>query len=394
MRPSERLSRIPPYLFADLERKIADKRAQGVDVISLGIGDPDTPTPELVIDELARAAADPGTHQYPSNRGRPELREAVAGFYERRFGVALDPGTEIVPALGAKECIFNLNLAFLDPGHVALAADPGYPVYTGGPLLSGGEPVLMPLLPERGFAPDLEAIPAEARERARLLYLNYPNNPTGAVVPEGLFEEVVAFAHDNDVLVVHDASYTETTFDGYVAPSFLATQGAKEVGVEVFSLSKGYNMTGWRTGAIVGNASALEAYWRLKTNIDSGMFDAVQLAAAAALSTAGDEEARAMSAIYERRRDLVCDALAEIGVEVTPPRGTIYVWAPVPEGHTSESFCELVLEGSAVVVSPGGAYGPNGEGFFRISLTVDDDRLREAVERLRSSLGGRKGRAA
>jgi LL-diaminopimelate aminotransferase len=394
MRPSERLSRIPPYLFAELERKIAGKRAQGVDVISLGIGDPDTPTAELVIDELARAAADPGTHQYPSNRGRPELREAVAGFYERRFGVALDPGTEIVPALGAKECIFNLNLAFLDPGHVALAADPGYPVYTGGPLLSGGEPVLMPLLPERGFAPDLEAIPAEARERARLLYLNYPNNPTGAVVPEGLFEEVVAFAHDNDVLVVHDASYTETTFDGYVAPSFLATQGAKEVGVEVFSLSKGYNMTGWRTGAIVGNASALEAYWRLKTNIDSGMFDAVQLAAAAALSTAGDEEARAMSAIYERRRDLVCDALAEIGVEVTPPRGTIYVWAPVPEGHTSESFCELVLEGSAVVVSPGGAYGPNGEGFFRISLTVDDDRLREAVERLRSSLGGRKGRAA
>jgi LL-diaminopimelate aminotransferase len=394
MRPSERLSRIPPYLFAELERKIADKRAQGVDVISLGIGDPDTPTPELVIDELARAAADPGTHQYPSNRGRPELREAVAGFYERRFGVALDPGTEIVPALGAKECIFNLNLAFLDPGDVALAADPGYPVYTGGPLLSGGEPVLMPLLPERGFVPDLEAIPAEARQRARLLYLNYPNNPTGAVVPEGLFEEVVAFAHDNDVLVVHDASYTETTFDGYVAPSFLAAQGAKEVGVEVFSLSKGYNMTGWRTGAIVGNASALEAYWRLKTNIDSGMFDAVQLAAAAALSTAGDEEARAMSAIYERRRDLVCDALAEIGVEVTPPRGTIYVWAPVPEGHTSESFCELVLEGSAVVVSPGGAYGPNGEGFFRISLTVDDDRLREAVERLRSSLGGRKGRAA
>ena len=394
MRPSERLSRIPPYLFAELERKIADKRAQGVDVISLGIGDPDTPTPELVIDELARAAADPGTHQYPSNRGCPELREAVAGFYERRFGVALDPGTEIVPALGAKECIFNLNLAFLDPGDVALAADPGYPVYTGGPLLSGGEPVLMPLLPERGFAPDLEAIPAEARERARLLYLNYPNNPTGAVVPEGLFEEVVAFARDNEVLVVHDASYTETTFDGYVAPSFLATPGAKEVGVEVFSLSKGYNMTGWRTGAIVGNASALEAYWRLKTNIDSGMFDAVQLAVAAALSTAGDEEARAMSAIYERRRDLVCDALAEIGVEVTPPRGTIYVWAPVPEGHTSESFCELVLEESAVVVSPGGAYGPNGEGFFRISLTVDDDRLREAVERLRSSLGGRKGRAA
>src|SRR5918997_6576004 len=372
MRPSERLSRIPPYLFAELERKVADKRAQGVDVISLGIGDPDTPTPELVIDELARAAADPGTHQYPSNRGRPELREAVAGFYERRFGVALDPGTEIVPALGAKECIFNLNLAFLDPGHVALAADPGYPVYTGGPLLSGGEPVLMPLLPERGFAPDLEAIPAEARERARLLYLNYPNNPTGAVLPEGLFEEVVAFARDNDVLVVHDASYTETTFDGYVAPSFLATPGAKDVGVEVFSLSKGYNMTGWRAAAIVGNPDAVEAYWRLKTNIDSGMFEAVQLAQAAVLDQ-GDDVPQEMNTIYARRRDLVCSALEEIGVEVTRPKATIYVWAPVPEGHTSASYCEMVLEESGVVVSPGGAYGPNGEGFFRISLTIDDD---------------------
>src|SRR5215208_150125 len=391
MRTSERLSRIPPYLFAELERKIADKRAQGIDVISLGIGDPDTPTPHFVIDELGRAAADPGTHRYPSNRGRPELREAVAAFYARRFGVALDPETEVVPALGAKECIFNLNLAFLDPGDVALAADPGYPVYTAGPLLAGAEPALMPLVPERGFGPDLEAIPPEDRERARLLYLNYPNNPTGAVVPDGLFEELVAFARAHDVLVVHDASYTETTFDGYVAPSFLATPGAKEVGIEVFSLSKGYNMTGWRAGAVVGNAEALDAYWRLKTNIDSGMFEAVQLAAAAALSPAGDDAAREMSALYARRRDLVVDGLRELGVDVTPPRGTIYVWAPVPEGHTSASYCELVLEESAVVLSPGGAYGPNGEGFFRISLTIDDDRLREAMERLRESLGGRGG---
>jgi len=394
MRPSERLSRIPPYLFAELERKIADKRAQGIDVISLGIGDPDTPTPAVVIEALGRAAADAGTHRYPSNRGRPELREAVAAFYARRFGVELDPATEVVPALGAKECIFNLNLAFLDPGDVALAADPGYPVYTGGPLLAGGEPVLMPLRPERGFAPDLEGIPADARERARLLYLNYPNNPTGAIAPDGLFEQAVAFAHAHDLLVVHDASYTETTFDGYVAPSFLATPGAKEVGVEVFSLSKGYNMTGWRTAAIVGNAAALEAYWRLKTNVDSGMFEAVQLAAAAALSPEGDEAAREMSGLYERRRDLVCEALGEIGVDVTPPKGTIYVWAPVPAGHTSASYCEMVLEESAVVLSPGGAYGPNGEGFFRISLTIDDDRLREAVERLRSSLGAAEGRAA
>ena len=394
MRPSQRLSRIPPYLFAELEHKIADRRAQGIDVISLGIGDPDTPTPSVVVDALARAGADPGTHQYPSNRGRAEFREGVSAFYERRFGVTLDPATEVVPALGAKECIFNLNLAFLDPGDLALAADPGYPVYTAGPLLAGAEPFLMPLVPERGFAPELSAIPADARKRARLLYLNYPNNPTGAVVPDGLFAEVVEFARAHDVLVVHDASYTETTFDGYVAPSFLATPGAKEVGVEVFSLSKGYNMTGWRTAAIVGNAEALESYWRLKTNIDSGMFEAVQLAVVAALGPDGDVAAREMSAVYERRRDLVCDALAEIGVTVTPPRGTIYVWAPVPEGHTSASYCEMVLEESAVVVSPGGAYGPNGEGFFRISLTIDDDRLREAVERLRSSLGGAEGRAA
>jgi LL-diaminopimelate aminotransferase len=387
MRPSKRLERIPPYLFAQLERKIADKKAQGIDVISLGIGDPDTPTPALVVDALRDAVTDPSTHQYPSNRGREEFRQAVASFYDRRFGVEIDPATEVIPAIGAKECVFNLNLAFLDPGEAALAADPGYPVYTAGPLLAGAEAVLMPLLPERGFAPDLQAIGAADRDRARLMYLNYPNNPTGAIAPDGLFEEAVAFAREHDILVVHDASYTETTFDGYVAPSFLATAGAKDVGVEVFSLSKGYNMTGWRSAAIVGNAAAIEQYWRLKTNIDSGLFEAVQLAAATALELGGPA-AKEMSAIYQRRRDLVCDALREIGVDVTPPKGTIYVWAPVPEGHTSESYCEMVLEESAVVVSPGGAYGPNGEGFFRISLTVPDERLTEAVERLRSSLSG------
>ena len=385
MQPSSRLNRLAPYLFAELERKVREKRAAGVDVISLGIGDPDTPTPELVVDALAQAARDPGTHQYPSNRGRPELREAFAGFYERRFGVQLDPESEIVPAIGAKECVFNLNLAFLDPDTVALAADPGYPVYTGGPLLAGAEPALMPLVPELGFAPDLDAIPAADAERARLMFLNYPNNPTGAVVPDGLFERAVEFAREHDVLVVHDASYTETTFDGYVAPSFLETPGAKEVGVEVFSLSKGWNMTGWRTAALVGNAEALEAYWKLKTNIDSGIFEAVQLAAAAALDAGPPAE---MPEIYQRRRDLVCDALQEIGVDVARPKGTIYVWAPVPEGHTSASYCELVLEESGVVVSPGGSYGESGEGFFRISLTVPDERLAEAVERLRSSLGG------
>jgi LL-diaminopimelate aminotransferase len=387
MKTSERLDRLPPYLFAELERKIAAKKAAGVDVISLGIGDPDTPTPPLVVDALAQAAQDPGTHQYPSNRGREELRGAFARFYDRRFGVELDPETEIVPALGAKECVFNVNLAFLDPGSAALAADPGYPVYTGGPLLAGAEAVLMPLVAERGFVPDLDAISAADRERARIMFINYPNNPTGAIAPEGFFERVVEFARDNDILVIHDASYTETTFDGYVAPSFLETPGAKDVGVEIFSLSKGYNMTGWRTAAIVGNADAVEAYWKLKTNIDSGMFEPVQLAAAKALDD-GDAIPREMSAAYSRRRDLVVGALTQIGVDVASPKATIYVWAPVPAGHTSASYCELVLEESGVVVSPGGAYGPNGEGFFRISLTVPDQRLAEAVERLRGSLGG------
>ncbi len=386
MKTSERLDRLAPYLFAELERKIGEKKAAGVDVISLGIGDPDTPTPDTAIEALSAAAHDPGTHQYPSNRGRPELREAFARFYGRRFGVELDAETEIVPALGAKECIFNLNLAFLDPGTTALAADPGYPVYTGGPLLAGAEVELMPLVPERGFAPDFDAIGADAWARARLMYLNYPNNPTGAVVPDGLFERAVELGREHDLLVVHDASYTETTFDGYVAPSFLETPGAKDVGVEVFSLSKGYNMTGWRTAAIVGNADAVAAYWKLKTNIDSGMFEAVQLAAVAALDDS--ETPRRMSEVYQRRRDLVVDALREVGVDVTPPKGTIYVWAPVPEGHTSASYCELVLEESGVAISPGGAYGPNGEGFFRISLTVADERLTEAMERMRSSLGG------
>jgi LL-diaminopimelate aminotransferase len=384
MRPSRRLELIPPYLFAELERKVAAKRAAGIDVISLGIGDPDTPTYPPIVAAAERAVADSSTHSYPSNRGRAEFREAVARFYERRFGVTLDPETEVMPAIGAKECIFNLNLAFLDPGDLALSADPGYPVYTGGPLLAGAEPALMPLLPERGFAPDLSAITDAQLARARLMFLNYPNNPTGAVVPDGLFEEAIGLAHRADLLVVHDNAYSETTYDGYVAPSFLATPGAKDVGVEVFSLSKGYNMTGWRCAAIVGNADAIAQYWRLKSNIDSGLFEAVQLAGAAALEPAVDGDVQAMNAVYARRRDLICDALEQAGVQVTKPSATIYIWAPVPPGFdSSAAYCEHVLEQAAVVISPGGAYGPNGEGFFRISLTTPEERLLEAVERLR-----------
>jgi LL-diaminopimelate aminotransferase len=385
VRASSRLDRIPPYLFAELERKIAEKRAAGIDVISLGIGDPDTPTYPAIVAAAQRAVADPGTHQYPSNRGRQDFRESVAEFYARRFGVELDPDTEVMPAIGAKECIFNLNLAFLDNDDVALASDPGYPVYTGGPVLTGAQPVLMPLVPELGFAPDLAAIPQEAIRRSRLMFFNYPNNPTGATVPDGFFERVVEFASGNEILAVHDNAYSETTYDGYVAPSFLATPGAKETGVEVFSWSKGYNMTGWRCAAIVGNAEAIAHYWKLKSNIDSGLFEAVQLAGIAALQPAVDAEVSAMNAVYARRRDLVCDALAQAGVSVSKPKGTIYVWAPVPAGfESSAAYCEHVLERAAVVISPGAAYGRSGEGFFRISLTTPDDRLIEAVERLRA----------
>jgi LL-diaminopimelate aminotransferase len=384
MQPSKRLDQIPPYMFAQLERKIAEKKAAGVDVISLGIGDPDTPTYAPIVAAAQAAVADSSTHRYPSNRGRAEFREAVAAFYARRFGVTLDAETEVMPAIGAKECIFNLSLAFLDPEDVALASDPGYPVYTGGPTLVGASSVLMPLVPSLGFAPDLDAISADDAARAKLMFLNYPNNPTGAVVPEGLFERVVEFASANDVLVVHDNAYSETTYDGYVAPSFLATPGAKEVGVEVFSLSKGYNMTGWRCAFIAGNAEAIAQYWRLKSNVDSGLFEAVQLAGVAALDPAVDAEVSAMNTVYKRRRDLVCDALRAAGVDVTPPKGTIYVWAPVPAGYESAAaYCEHVLEETGVVISPGGAYGASGEGFFRISLTTPDDRLLEAVERIR-----------
>ena len=383
--PSKRLQQIPPYMFQELERRIGEKKAAGIDVISLGIGDPDMPTYDYIVEAMQKAVADPATHQYPSNRGREDFRQAFADFYDRRFGVEIDPADEIIPAIGAKECIYNLCNAFLDPGDVALASDPGYPVYTGGPLLCGAKAELMPLVPEKAFAPDLSAISPEIAAKARLMFINFPNNPTGAIVPDGFFEEVIEFAREHEILVVHDNAYSETTYDGYVAPSFLATPGAKEVGVEVFSVSKGYNMTGWPCAAILGHAGAIQTYWRLKTNVDSGLFEAIQVAGAAAISGPPEPLAE-MNAIYTRRRDLVVSAVGAIGVDVTPPKGTIYVWAPVPSGHTSTSFAETVLEEAAVVVSPGSMYGPSGEGFFRISLTTPDDRIEEAVERMRKHL--------
>jgi LL-diaminopimelate aminotransferase len=385
VRFARRLDAVPPYLFAELERKLVEKQAAGVDVISLGIGDPDLPTPEAVIEALIAGARDASTHQYPTNHGSQELREAAVGFYRDRFGVELDPGSEVVPALGGKEAVGHIALALLDPGDVALAPDPGYPPYTSGPLFANAEVHYLRLDEENAFLPDLDAIPAETLERANVLYLNYPNNPTGAVVEPGYFERAVEFARANGLVVVHDNAYSEICFDGYRAPSFLETPGAKEVGVEIFSPSKGWNMTGWRSGLVAGNAEVVESYRQLKTNLDSGMFEAVQRATVAALTIARDFP-REMSEVYRRRRDLVVEALVGIGLEVVPPKATPYFWVRVPEGHTSESFTELVLEEAGVLVSPGPAYGPSGEGFFRISLTVPDERLEEAVRRIESSL--------
>jgi LL-diaminopimelate aminotransferase len=385
MRFARRVDAVPPYLFAELERTISSKRREGVDVISLGIGDPDLPTPPSVVEALAAAARDPATHRYPTNHGLDEFRETAAGFYRERFGVDLDPESEIVPALGGKEAVGHVALVLLDPGGLCLSPDPGYPPYTSGPLFAGAEVHYLPLEEENGFLPDLEAVPGDLAARANVLFLNYPNNPTGAIVEPGYFERAVEFARRRGIVVVHDNAYSEICFDGYRAPSFLESPGAKEVGIEIFSLSKGWNMTGWRSGLVAGNAEIVERYRQLKTNLDSGMFEAVQRATIAALTEARDFP-REMSEVYRRRRDLVVEALAAIGLEVQPPRATPYFWVRVPEGHTSASFAELVLEEAGVVVSPGPAYGPSGEGFVRLSLTVPDDRLAEAMRRMETSL--------
>ena len=375
--PSRRLEAMPPYMFAELERKIAEKREAGIDVISLGIGDPDQPTYPHIVKAMQEAVAEAANQKYPSNRGRAEFREAFAGFYGDRFGVEIDPETEVIPAIGAKECIYNLCFAFLDPGDVALAADPGYPVYTGGPVLAGADGrAAAAACPTSASPPTSTAVSAETAARARLMFLNYPNNPTGAVVPEGFFELVVSFAREHEILVVHDNAYSETTYDGYVAPSFLATPGAKEVGVEVFSLSKGYNMTGWRCAAILGNAEAISTYWRLKTNVDSGLFDAIQLAGAAALlgppraARADERDLRPPPRPGRRRR---CATSASRpsprrGRSTSGPRSRRATPRP-----RSPSWCSRRRRSSSRRAR---CTGPSGEGFFRISLTTPDERDR------------------
>ena len=382
MRTAKRIEKLPPYLFAEIDRRVAEAKARGADIISFGVGDPDMPTPGVIVEALDEAAHDPGTHRYPSYTGMPEFRRAVADWYGRRFDVKLDADTEIQPLVGSKEGIFHLPVAFIDPGDVALVPDPGYPVYETGTILAGGEAHFMPLLAKNDFLPDLDAIPHEVLERARVMWLNYPSNPTAATADKGFFERAVEFCATHDLLLAHDAAYTEITFDGYVAPSVLEVDGAVEHAVEFHSLSKTYNMTGWRLGWVSGAPQAIEAIKRLKTNIDSGVFDAVQRAGIVALES-GDDALDHNVETYRRRRDLLCDGLKSMGVVVEPPKGSIYVWVPVPDGHTSESFTKYLLDETDIVVAPGNGYGPSGEGFVRFSLTIADDRLEQGVERLR-----------
>jgi LL-diaminopimelate aminotransferase len=382
LRTAKRIEKLPPYLFAEIDRKVEVARARGADIISFGVGDPDLPTPPHIVDALVGAVRDPATHRYPAYTGMPAFRDSIAAWYERRFGVRLDPHEEIQPLVGSKEGIFHLPVAFVDPGDVALVPDPGYPVYETGTILAHGEPVLLPLWVENDFKPDLASIPPGALEKARVLWLNYPSNPTAACVDLDFFTEAVEFCRANGLLLAHDAAYTEITFDGYEAPSVLQVPGSMDCAVEFHSLSKTYNMTGWRIGWVAGAPQAIEAVKRLKTNIDSGIFDAVQRAGIAALEGPVDFLERTV-ATYRRRRDLLCDGLKSMGVVVEPPRGSIYVWVPVPEGHTSKSFTTYLLDEADLVVAPGNGYGLTGEGFVRFSLTLADDRLEEGVERLR-----------
>ena len=378
---ADRLDRLPPYLFSELREKVSSLRSQGVDVITLGAGDPDMPPPDLIIEVAQRAMTDAANHRYPDNRGKPEFRKAAAEFMRDRFGVALDPENEIYPVLGGKEAIHHIAMICLTDGDVCLAPDPGYPVYRSAPVLAGADVYPLPLLSENDFLPDLDGVPAEIVERARLIYINFPNNPTGAIAGVDFFARVVAFAKQNDLIVVHDNSYSELSFDGYRPDSFLATPGARDIGVEVFSLSKGWNMTGWRVGWLAGNREIIGRYGHLKPNVDAGVFGAIQAAAVAAVTTEREFPKR-MSKTYQRRRDQTVATLRDVGLDVRPQLATPFLWARVPKNQSSKQFCDMLLDRAGVVVSPGSAFGKAGEGFFRIALMVPDDRLHEAVTRI------------
>ncbi len=381
MKFASRIDRVPPYLFVGISRKIAEKRAQGIDVISFGIGDPDIPTPENVVAKLRETALDSPNHRYPETDGLPEFRQAVADWYQRRFGISVHPDKETLPLIGAKEGIGHAALCFIEPGDIALVPDPGYPVYSVGTWFAGGECHWMPLLEENGWMPDLDAIPDDVADKARVIWLNYPNNPTGAIADAGYFAKVVDFAKAHDIAVMHDASYSEVAFDGYRPISFLETPGAIDVGVEFHSLSKSYNMTGWRLGMAVGNEDIISALMVIKSNLDSGVPNAIQYMGMEAMEMSQDAIDE-RNAIYEHRRDRVVQTLRDIGLDAIPPKASLYVWTRIPEGFTSAEFTALLLDEADIVVTPGNGYGEYGEGYIRLSLTINDEDMEKGLARL------------
>ncbi|HEY87964.1 MAG TPA: LL-diaminopimelate aminotransferase [Dehalococcoidia bacterium] len=381
MRMSRRIEHLPPYLFVEINRKITEKRAKGEDVVSFAIGDPDIPTPSHIIDRLCQAVQDPANHRYPETEGLPKLRQAIAEWYGKRFNVTLDADLEVLPLIGSKEGIAHIALCFIDYQDTALVPDPAYPVYSVSTMLAGGRPYYMPLTEQNNFLPDLRGIPADVLRRVKLLWINYPNNPTGAVADLDFFKRVVEFAQQHDLAVCHDGPYSEVTFDDYRPVSFMEAEGAKEIGVEFHSLSKSYNMTGWRIGMVVGNAKMIDALKRVKSNLDSGIPQAIQYAAIEAL-TGSQDCIQEHNAIYQRRRDLVVEMLNSIGLEAKPPKAGLYIWAKVPEGYSSTDFATDLLEKIGVVVTPGIGYGKNGEGYVRLSLTIPDARLVKGLSRL------------
>jgi LL-diaminopimelate aminotransferase len=370
-----------PYLFVEIVKKIAEKKAKGEDVVSFAIGDPDIPTPPHILERLCQAAQNPANHRYPESDSLPELRQAVAYWYEKRFGVSLDPDKEILPLIGAKEGIVHIALCFIDPGDIALVTDPSYPPYAVGTMLAGGDAYYLPLTRENRFLPDLESISEDVLRKSKVLWLNYPNNPTAAVADLDFFNRAVEFARKNDLAICHDGPYTEVAFDGYQPVSFLEAKGAKEVGVEFHSLSKSFNMTGWRIGMAVGNARMIDALKNIKSNVDSGIPQAIQYAAITAL-TGPQDCIQEHNAVYQRRRDLLLDTLRKLGIEAETPKASLYVWAKVPEGYDSVSFASDLLEQVGIVVTPGVGYGKSGEGYIRMSLTIADAAMVRGLSRL------------
>lgn len=379
---AERLKQLPPYLFKEIDRKKAEIKAKGVDIIDLGVGDPDLPTPRHIIEEMKRAVEDPANHRYPSYSGMNDFKTAVADWYRERFGVDLDPGREVVSLIGSKEGLAHVPLAFVNPGDLTLVPSPAYPVYHIATLFAGGQSYFMPLLSKNNYLPDLKEIPESVAKQARLLFMNYPNNPTAAVADIAFFDRVAAFAKKYDIMVCHDAAYTEMAFDGYQPPSFLQADGAKDVGMEFHSLSKTFNMTGWRIGFAVGNEKAVEGLGAVKSNVDSGVFQAVQMAGIKALR--GDNSCvKEMNRVYQERRDIMVEGLRDAGLEAAVPRATFYLWVKAPEGSTSTQIAGRLLEEAGVVVTPGNGFGEPGEGYFRIALTQKKQRLSEALERIK-----------